>query len=315
MPHFQAGVLIKQLRINKGLTQSQLCEGICTKDVLSRIERGLRRPIWHSFERIMQRLGESPDKYYDGIATTKDRRIVEIKDKLKQLLREKSSESRSESEKLINKLEESKDFKSGINLQFLLRSKATLAFQRKDYVSAYNFATEAVKISKEQFNEENIDTYILSFDEIWAINQIASAASFTVSIEKSTEILLKLKTSIDKGYIDGDEKAKTYLSLLYNISKNHGLLKRNADCVEICDEGIKLCRIHQDAFHYPLFLFNKAVSLLYLNQEKQGIQLLKQTVALLEGYERYSELEKVIEFVEEEFDLKIQIQNSITRNC
>jgi transcriptional regulator with XRE-family HTH domain len=63
MPRFSADTLIKSLRKAKGLTQHELCEGICSQDELSRIERNKHRPTWYVFERIMQKLGEDPNRY------------------------------------------------------------------------------------------------------------------------------------------------------------------------------------------------------------------------------------------------------------
>lgn len=306
MPIFRGDILIKELRKNKGLTQEKLCNGICTKDALSRIERGLCRPDWYTFERLMQRLGENPQIYFTDIATIQDKYIMDLKNKLNNLLREKDDKSKIEVETLINELESNKDFKKGINLQFLLLSKATHAFNCKDYNSMYYHAVEALKITKPDFDEEKINTYILFFDEIKLINQIAVSYSFLTSVEKSTEILLKLKTSIDKGYVDGDEKIKTYIPLLYNITKNLGLLKRFGESIPICDTGIELCLTHRNSFYYPMFLFNKAYCLLHLDKKQEGIDFLEKIYALLTGYERFAELSKIESYVEKEFGISIR---------
>lgn len=306
MALFQVDILIKQLRTNNGLTQEQLCEGICTKDALSRIERGLRRPDWFTFEKLMQRLGEDPNKYYTDIATKKDMQIIDTKINLKNLLRDKKDD---EARTLIAELENTEDFKEGKNLQFLLKVKSALAFRQKDYESMYNYAVEAIKITKPDFEEEKIDTYILFYDEIILINQISTALFFISSVEKATDTLLKLKASMDKCYADDDEKVKTYITILYNITKNLGLLKRYEESLEICDIGIVLCQKYQNAFLHPMLLFNKAYCLLYSGKKEEGINILQKVYALFLGYDRLAELAEIESYVEKEFGITSQDLN------
>lgn len=300
MTLFQVDILIKQLRKNNNLSQEQLSEGICTKDTLSRIERGLRRPDWYIFERLMQRLGEDPQKYFTDIATKKDKEILDVRDKLKYLLRDKNID---EAETLIEELNNNKSFQEGSNLQFLLKSKATLAFNKKDYHGMYNYAVDAIKITKPHFNEELIDTYILFYDEIIIINQIATAHFYISSTEKSTDTLLMLKASMDKGYIDYDEKIRTYITILYNITKNLGILKRYDECLEICDIGIELCQKYQNTYLHPMLLYYKACCLLYLEKKEEGISILEKAYALFIGYDRLTELAEIKSYVEKEFGI------------
>ena len=310
MTLFQVDILIKQLRKNNNLSQEQLCEGICTKDTLSRIERGLRRPDWYIFERLMQRLGEDPQKYFTDIATKKDKQILEVKDQLKYVLRSKNND---EAATLISELENKEDFKEGLNLQFLLKAKSSLAFNKKDYRGMYDYAVDAIRITKPYFNEEEIDSYILFYDEIIIINQIATAHSFISSLAKSTDILLKLKVSMDNGYIDDDEKIKTYITILYNITKNLGLLKRYDESLEICDIGINLCIKYQNSFLHPMILFNKAYCLLHLEKKEEGINILEKVYALFIGNDRLTELAEIKNYVEKEFGISNHNHNySIT---
>jgi len=255
----------------------------------------------------MQRLGEDPLKYYTDIVTANDRRVMELKDKLTYLLREKSEESDIAAEMLINELQLDKAFTEKINFQFLLMNKAILAFHRKDYSGMYNYAVEALNITKQNFDEDKIDTYVLLSNEIKLINQIAVAHSFLSSLEKSVNILLKLKASIDKSYFDEAEKIRTYITLLYNISKNLGLLKRYEECIHICDIGLELCQKHRNFFYYPMFQYNKAYYILHMRKKEEGIALLEKAYTLFAAYNRYAELSSIESHVDKEFGIKIQV--------
>ncbi|MDR1663949.1 MAG: helix-turn-helix transcriptional regulator [Clostridiales bacterium] len=305
MPIYRGDTLIRELRKSKGLTLKELSEGICSLDSLSRIERGQRRPDWYIFERLMQRLGENPRKYYSDVATAEEKKIIDQKDAITELLRKKTAEGDEQARRMVARLETDGNYKEGINRQFLLRARSILAFHEKHYQSMYDYAAEGLKITIPEFDEEKIDTYALSFDEIKLVNQIAVARNFLTSMEKSTEILLKLKSAVDKGYADGEEKAKTYISLLYNITKNLGLLKKHDEAIALCDDGIALCQKHRDSFYHPLFLINKGSGFIFLDKKAEGAGMLKTARSLLRGFNRLSELETLENYANTEFGIKL----------
>ena len=59
MAVFQLGSIIRSRRIELGLSQEQLADGICSVPTLSRFENGERMPTKNHFEMLMQRLGYS----------------------------------------------------------------------------------------------------------------------------------------------------------------------------------------------------------------------------------------------------------------
>lgn len=57
------GELIKKLRKDRGLTQSQLAEGITSRTALVQFEKGLSRPYFETVEQYLQRLNVTIDEY------------------------------------------------------------------------------------------------------------------------------------------------------------------------------------------------------------------------------------------------------------
>jgi len=315
---FELGIVIRKLREAKGWTQRKLCTGdddcefdgaVCMQNELSRIERGERRPHWNTFKTLLERLGEDPQKYYARYSLTKqDKKFAKMKDELKYLLRVKTDDANTNSEILILEFEEDGNFvKEKQNQQFLLKAKAILAFNRKQYEAILAYAMDGIKISKPNFNVDKIDSYALYYDEIMLINLIAIAQSFlSPSLKTSTNIWLKLKSCIDIHYVDEDEKSRTYVRILYNLTKNLGLLKRYDECINLCDEGISLYHKRIGVFHYPLFLINKGCCLLHINQREEGMALLKQAHAFLQASERLTELSMMELQLQKEFGISLQ---------
>ncbi|MCL2840756.1 MAG: helix-turn-helix domain-containing protein [Defluviitaleaceae bacterium] len=313
---FKLGKLIRELRMAKGWTLEYLCSGdefneingmICDPSELGKYERGERRPNWTTFEKLMQRLGEDPISHYKGYSlTAKDREFAEKKNKLKILTRDNKIENTIEVESMVFHLEQNEFFiRDKFNRQFLLSIKAILAFHQKNYQKMYDFAYEGIKITKLNFNEDKIDTYALFFVEIQLILQIATAHTFITSLAKSTDILFNLKKCMDNGYVDEEEKSKTYMRVLFNLSNKLGQLKRYDECYSICEVGIEFCEKYQNSHLIPMLLFNKGCCLLGLGKRKEGIAILIDAYALFKAFKRNTELFMIEAYVEAEFNVKI----------
>ena len=64
MKNIFLGEYIKQRRLDLGLTQEQLCEGICEPMTLSRLENGKQTPGRNRINALLQRLGLPDDRYF-----------------------------------------------------------------------------------------------------------------------------------------------------------------------------------------------------------------------------------------------------------
>lgn len=63
MAVYSMGTILKKCREMKGITQEELCYGICTASGLSKMEHGLREPSYVKFASLMERMGEWPEAY------------------------------------------------------------------------------------------------------------------------------------------------------------------------------------------------------------------------------------------------------------
>lgn len=64
MQNFLLGEYIRQRRLDLGLTQEAVCDGICEPITLSRIENGKQTPSRTRINAILQRLDLTDDRYY-----------------------------------------------------------------------------------------------------------------------------------------------------------------------------------------------------------------------------------------------------------
>ena len=64
MKEVYIGSIIRKRRQELGLTQEQLCRGICETVTLSRIENGKQTPSRSKLNALLQRLGMPGERYY-----------------------------------------------------------------------------------------------------------------------------------------------------------------------------------------------------------------------------------------------------------
>ena len=64
MPDYKIGDIVRLTRQSIGMTQEELCEGICEPQTISNIENGKTNPKRKIIKQLMERMGRNPDKSY-----------------------------------------------------------------------------------------------------------------------------------------------------------------------------------------------------------------------------------------------------------
>lgn len=82
MNDFFIGDIIRDERIKRGMSQAQLCEGICEIPTLSRIENGKQCPKRELLERLLSKLGLVAARYY-GLSSCDELEMEELKLEIK----------------------------------------------------------------------------------------------------------------------------------------------------------------------------------------------------------------------------------------
>ena len=78
------GEVIRQRRMELGLTQEQLCEGICEPMTISRFENGKQTPSRNRIIAILQRLG-LPDNRFYALLSNKELELGNLEKELEEL--------------------------------------------------------------------------------------------------------------------------------------------------------------------------------------------------------------------------------------
>lgn len=306
MPQYAVETLIKTLRLERGFTQAQLAEGICTRETVSRIERGEHLPDWYTFSSIMKRLGEDPYRYYNSIATKDDMRMQILSEEIYSCLRVGKYR---EVEKTVTEMESDPLFKNGIYRTNVLRFKAMYLSSPEfnNPETALAVLMESFRINRPNFEAEKIDTYILTSTEMSSVNTLAIIHNRLYGAEKGVEVWTRLRVSMEKGYIDEETKKSVYLPVLFNIAKNSNLLNNLNESLEACDTGIPLAKRYNDIILYCKFLAWKSLCLLKMDRKEEGIACCVQTCHLFLGLGEQEQYDDFKAEMEHDYNIKIEV--------
>lgn len=161
------GSLIRELRTEQHISQTVLCQGLCSKSKLSKIENGLLQPEIMLAQTLLQRLGIS-DRIFTFYGNKKETALQEVMLKLKKTRISDSKALLS----LTKEMETLCSLKDVLPTQYLLFKKnyfATTSAQRIVNLE------KALAVTLPDFDFRYIQNYRLSWFELTILNNLCSA--------------------------------------------------------------------------------------------------------------------------------------------
>ena len=239
MREIHIGEIIKQRRLELGLTQEELCEGICEPPTMSRIEKGRQTPTHSKLKALLSRLGLPSEKYY-ALLSENELKIERLKDEIinynaRRLFRE-ALEKIDELSQLIEKDDH-------ISQQFILRSKVLSGKIENGNHTQFseeekqNLLYQAIRITIPDFDIDEIGSHWYSLNEIKIINQIAIAYSDNNQRKVALDIFYQLMKHIKKKFIIHSDNVSNIILISYNYALALCREKRYSDAIEIAEWG------------------------------------------------------------------------------
>ena len=196
MENIRIGSFIRERRKNLGLTQEQVCDGICDPVSLSRIENNKQTPGRAILDALMQRLG-MPDSRYYILSSPEELAIDGLKRKIIACNVTRNAALGFAKVAELQKLTSPGDH---LTRQFILRAKAVLEDIDGSYSLEEQMALleEAIRITCPRFDLDHLQKCLYTVDEIKIIAQIANLYSDSGEHEKATGIFSQLLEYIEK---------------------------------------------------------------------------------------------------------------------
>ena len=158
------GEVIRQRRLELGLTQEELCEGICEPMTISRFENGRQTPSRNRIKALLQRLGLPDDRFF-GLLSTKEVQISNLENEIischvrferaapneKNKIREDTFAKHKQLESLIDK-------DDTLSRQLILRSKYLLGTENGPYSldAGLSMLLDAMHLTSPKFDLDQI---------------------------------------------------------------------------------------------------------------------------------------------------------------
>lgn len=214
---YQVGEVIRRTRESMGITQEKLSDGICSVENLSRIETGKVRPNRNTFEKLMERLGKSGEKYLPFVHG-EDMETHILRDKIGALIGNCKYE---EMEPYLDELEGKLDMTDPINRQYILRVRALA-----DYYSGKTTEQEkrkqleyALRCTLPDYQDGILPSKIFTRIETFTYCNIAVSYAEEGNLEKAIIMLRQMERYFQKEKIDSTERAISEVLALSNLAK------------------------------------------------------------------------------------------------
>lgn len=274
------GDVIRRRRLELGMTQEQLCEGICEPITVSRLENGKQTPSRSRISALLERLGLPGDRYYALLSKQEEEESLlrkEVNDCVARFYQKEGAGKAPVWERAqgaLDKLEAMSDPDDTLARQFILRSRALLG--EKDaaypYEKQLEMLWEALRLTAPRFDPEEIGRLRYTWDEIQLINQIAMVYAMAGQRKTAIGLYGQLLRYLQKHMED-----KKYLCMVsFNYARELAVSKRYEDAVEVAETGRKTC-IERGHYQFlPGLLAIEAECAYILGDRDRNIELYRQ---------------------------------------
>lgn len=264
------GEHIKKQREKLGLTQEQVCAGICEQVTLSRLENGRQTPSRTRVNAILQRLGLPEDRYY--MLLTKNE--LEIEALKKEIVACNALDQVEAGFAKVAQLEQLVDAEDPLEQQFILRSRALLGYLDGRYTKEekLKMLLQAIRLTIPDFDLEQIGTHLYTIDEMKLINQIAGVYSDMEQNEKAADIFYRLLNYVQKHQQEAVISSGMLPMVLGNYARALDLCGAYEKAVEYAQQGIDACVRYG---HYQMLyacLAIQAECLHFLQQDEKSAE-------------------------------------------
>ncbi|MDG1564993.1 helix-turn-helix domain-containing protein [Bacillus toyonensis] len=293
MEFYDLGITIKEIRILKNISQSELCHGICSQSQISKIEKGMIYPSSILLYQLSKRLGIDPNNIF---ALTQNKKLKYVKN-VKYVMRDCAKQKQyKELYEIVKQEKKQNNFQSKEDKQFLIWHEAIAIFEvNRSTKTALTLLNHALKLTL-----TNSD--FLSEREIDIMQTMAIFYSEHKEYEKSINILRRCLTNFNKLDFPRDKEIK--LKMILNLAKFLDLTYQHEEAIKYLDKGIKLAINLDTLYLLGELYYLKSQYLLKIRQhnEEDVVNNMKKALFIFELREK----EHYIQMIKDEL---IEIQN------
>lgn len=271
---YNIGAYIHDERKRKGYTQEELAEGICTTGTLSKIENGSRVPSAGTYEALMQRLGE-PASLFSAYLGRGELLAEYLCRKLLSML----AQNEMTDLELVMEEYEAAVVYYRLTESRLMRCAKAVCHSMMDVPPAEVLQElfEVLQINNRLAPEAEVfqERKLFTFEEMLLWNNVAIQYKRMGNTGQAELVWLGLKNYLEDKDIDGEERARLYPVILYNLAGLFAGQNEHDKAVSHSEAGIKSCIEFGKLFPLPYLLHRKGRELLKMGEETLAAEYLK----------------------------------------
>ncbi len=229
------GRLIGELRKETKISQKRLCKGLCSVQLLSKIELEERIPDMLLLEALMQRLGKSPEKL-EIILSLEEYQHIEARDEIEDALRFGKLE---EAEEKLNAYLKKYEYEGIMQRMYGYRMRGALAIERKEYVDAEKYLREAVTMSVPEQNWLQLKEELLSTFELENMVLLCQAWFKQERLEEAKALLEVLNQYVKEHITDNEELVKIQSKVASILGALYNHIGAYQACIELCEPALE----------------------------------------------------------------------------
>ena len=292
MDEFKLGTYIKKRREELGISQEELCGGLCAVSSLSRIENNQQDPSRLLTRHLLERLGLPQDKFTafwgqrDITVGALMREIANDMIRCRRMPKENRAQIQEQIQEKLVELEMITDQGDRSIRQFLLAQKACLDGPKGPYSIEETLAMqlEAIRLTCPKFDPEDFQHGRYSMDESRLISQIANSYLDMGQRKRAIDIYRQLLWYVEKNDQELVKYGNHFCMIAHNYAIALGLEKRYLDAIEIAEQGRKTCIFSGEYQFLPGFLAIQAESYYFMGEEETSKKLYFQAYYIYDAF-------------------------------
>ena len=246
------GRILQKLRRDQGLSQRELCRGICSIPTLSRIESGEREPDQMLFDSLVSRLGKDGAKW-ELILKENDKKLLQKRIYIEYLIQAE------EWKELKEKLEDYKNFEGvtkNLQEQYVCLIQAILCKQEKQYEAALQCCYEGLDKTKLQIDEKDFKIRDkVSRNELRLLCCIGEILYLKEEFkEKEHQYWKELLEYIEHFCTDEQYQLQFYIQAQYYLASIEFEQQRFTDSIFHWNNGIRKIQKQRTIYYLDYFL-------------------------------------------------------------